>query len=660
MFYAYAPKSNLGFVKGFYMAINIGYSIGFGYPSENSYGNYIYFSSMYVLLGASFVGVALSFFAEKITIDSESWFSRMQYERDIRRDMMSTNRAFQGRVRAWIHKNKKALRAVSVWLGMIVAMIVYSMVVVKWTFGEAQYFAISTLSTGGHWPIPNDSPTWLFGVTGVFTMIGVPIMGLAMAEIAQVLVHQGNLDETKATVDAVVTKEELEFLEELGLDNFDGEVDKAMFIILCMVRIGNDPGLIKYITQRFAELNFYTGKSLTVAEITHGSCRYVGGQIRRMTSLRAVRGSTLQAVSEFQIVVSDDDCDDDDSDSFRADASDDDLTFSENGVSRRSYYSPMFSNRTQREQDVDEEILSFVSPSDTLSKGESRSNRRNAANGEDKAMLTSICENDESQEPEILAKAVVPEASPQEELSSNNHNYDNYSNTINTINRNKALSSLMPANRGNDEKDGSEVQQDSAVGVHLLQDEEVSSNGDKGKENDTGIDARRLILPVGTNDVGEHIESKRKDEDDQDSNHDVESPREVFLDEEMSTDTGNNNQRFGICRSSTTSSHFRGSIASSESSFLRNLVQKFGVPSLPSARSSILKHDSKEPTRPSSIAFKGASFDATANSTTSAGNAIQRFVNDLRQECSSGQPANIPPVEEVNPTIKPTCVSSNG
>lgn len=34
LWYGYARNSDLGFVKGFYMAVNIGYSIGFGYPAE--------------------------------------------------------------------------------------------------------------------------------------------------------------------------------------------------------------------------------------------------------------------------------------------------------------------------------------------------------------------------------------------------------------------------------------------------------------------------------------------------------------------------------------------------------------------------------------------------------------------------------------------------
>jgi hypothetical protein len=134
-------------------------------------------------------------------------------------------------------------------------------------------------------PIPDDSETWLYGLTGMMAMVGVPVMAVAMAEIAQVLMFHGKLDEAKAIVDAAVTKEELEFLQEIGLEEFNGEVDKTEFIILCMIRMGTDPGLITYITQRFAELNFYNGNALTVAEITQGACRFVDGRVRRKVSV---------------------------------------------------------------------------------------------------------------------------------------------------------------------------------------------------------------------------------------------------------------------------------------------------------------------------------------------------------------------------------------
>ena len=48
---------------------------------------------------------------------------------------------------------------------------------------ESLYFAVSSLSTGGHWSL---SPTkdWIYAMTGAFAAIGVPLMGIAMASLA--------------------------------------------------------------------------------------------------------------------------------------------------------------------------------------------------------------------------------------------------------------------------------------------------------------------------------------------------------------------------------------------------------------------------------------------------------------------------------------------
>ena len=216
-FYAYAPESNLGLLVGFYQALNIGYSIGFGYPTEHP-NNYLLFSTWYVLVGASFVGAALGFFAEKISKDNETWFTRLEKQKKIEAALKAKETALMANIHAWIRHCSSALKALSVWLGIIAVMIAYSMIIIKWPFSEALYFAVSSLSTGGHWAIPNDSPDWLFGLTGLFLMVGVPVMAVAMAHSAMVFFSNADLDEAKATIDAVVTKEELLFLQELGLE----------------------------------------------------------------------------------------------------------------------------------------------------------------------------------------------------------------------------------------------------------------------------------------------------------------------------------------------------------------------------------------------------------------------------------------------------------
>ncbi|CAB9514833.1 expressed unknown protein [Seminavis robusta] len=278
IFFALAPQSDLGWVKGFYMAINVGYSIGFGYPAETNL-NYLYFSSFYVLVGSSFVAVALGFFADKISEDHDNWFTNLIQQKDYE-EAFKGGGSFASKTGAIFDFYAPTVRAVSVWLIALGIMISYSMLEIGWSYAEAQYFAIGTLSTGGLWRIPDDSSSWMFGVTGVFAMLGVPIFAVAASEVARGLMDKGDLEATKGSVNEPVTAEELIMLQNFGLENGDGEIDRAEFIILCMVRMGTDPSLIEFISHRFHQLDEDGGGTLSILEITAGKYEFIDGQIK--------------------------------------------------------------------------------------------------------------------------------------------------------------------------------------------------------------------------------------------------------------------------------------------------------------------------------------------------------------------------------------------
>ena len=268
IFYGYAPGTNLGLGKGFYMAVNIGYSIGFGFPTESDQGAYLWFSTCYVLVGASLVAVALGFFADKIAEDADDWYINMLQKKEYKRKTDSTQK-WRTRIKAWLKYHKEDVRSIGIWLGWLVLMIVYSMIRIGWSLSQAQYFAISSLSTGGHWSIPDDSPDWFFGVTGIICAIGVPIMGIAMATIGARLAasKKEKMKDMQATINQPVTPAEIKMLQRFGLEDGDGEVDEAEFIILCMCRLGTDPRIIENIGERFRHLDVDGSGALNLKEV---------------------------------------------------------------------------------------------------------------------------------------------------------------------------------------------------------------------------------------------------------------------------------------------------------------------------------------------------------------------------------------------------------
>ena len=146
------------------MAVNVGYSIGWGYPTETSPG-VRYFSTMYVLTGASAVAASLGYFAKSMIASSKRWYAiALQEER------FAHGTYFQKLI-IYIKMNDSSFKIIGIWLVWIICMVAFSTSTVKWDFSQALYFAVSSLSTGGLWAVPSDSPEWYFGVGEYF---GIP------------------------------------------------------------------------------------------------------------------------------------------------------------------------------------------------------------------------------------------------------------------------------------------------------------------------------------------------------------------------------------------------------------------------------------------------------------------------------------------------------
>jgi hypothetical protein len=72
------------------------------------------------------------------------------------------------------------------WMGFILGWsIVVTLSIVdegqRWGFACAQYFAESICLSASSLSLPPDSPEWAYLLTGMFMMVGVPIMALAMS-----------------------------------------------------------------------------------------------------------------------------------------------------------------------------------------------------------------------------------------------------------------------------------------------------------------------------------------------------------------------------------------------------------------------------------------------------------------------------------------------
>lgn len=206
---------NLTWSKSFYMAVNVGYSIGWGDVKEDTTSKV--FSAFYVLCGASFVAAALSFFAGSIVRDRKNWYTNALRKAKYENFMMENAGNFFARLHAWMEYHYLPLRAISVWLAFIVVAMASSWSLVgSFDMVDAFYFALSTASTGGLIALPAGTAEWKYGLTGLYGALSVPVMGLAMAMLASLFLHADDINDTIQAIRNPVNKTEVDMLTDFG------------------------------------------------------------------------------------------------------------------------------------------------------------------------------------------------------------------------------------------------------------------------------------------------------------------------------------------------------------------------------------------------------------------------------------------------------------
>jgi hypothetical protein len=146
----YAIRNDLGWGKGFYMMINVGYSIGWGYPVELD-RECMWFSAMNVLVGATALSFSLKLFAEGLLERAKDWYSIALYESK----MADRDIAWYIKTREWCWAKREELLVICIFALWVCFMVLWaSKSYPDWKLDQGIYFAVSSLSTGGMLPIP--------------------------------------------------------------------------------------------------------------------------------------------------------------------------------------------------------------------------------------------------------------------------------------------------------------------------------------------------------------------------------------------------------------------------------------------------------------------------------------------------------------------------
>lgn len=215
----YHLQLHLAVPKAFYMAINVGYSIGWGDIKEDQMSKL--FSIFQVLIGSSFVAAALGFFAQNVVENRNNWYTAELSHEAYKAKMvrLEEQHNYVMLTISWLTFNSVKLLPVFLWIIFILGASFSAYFLLEGegvTVIDAVYFALSSLSTGGLQALPENSPDWMYGMTGVYVAVGVPVMAVAIATLAGFLITFGDIKTTMTKIRSPVSKVEIDMLTKFG------------------------------------------------------------------------------------------------------------------------------------------------------------------------------------------------------------------------------------------------------------------------------------------------------------------------------------------------------------------------------------------------------------------------------------------------------------
>lgn len=238
---------------GFYYSISIGYSIGWGVFHDKSTPCKV-FSIIYILIGATFVTRWISYLIERSVSESNSSHEKYRVRQHIRSTSKLTGVVLD--IYVYLVVNYSRLFMIYVWCVYVFFGTSWSCAVIRWPFIDGLYYAVSSMSTAGAWGVPHDSPDYVFAVTGLFTAFGAPIMGIALGDVAS-LILESRLREPEYSENTVldVSENEAKLIKVLRKEDSSNGITQNEFILLCLLReerISIDE--MKSICEEFADL----------------------------------------------------------------------------------------------------------------------------------------------------------------------------------------------------------------------------------------------------------------------------------------------------------------------------------------------------------------------------------------------------------------------
>ena len=250
----YYLEEDLTVDEAIYVSTSIGYGI-FWYEltSSNTYAKV--YTCLHFSIGVFGVAFAMAVFARHLVTMKKKWFNDMKQQRLIR-VALTTEELWDDVIALFAYYWPKVYVHFFFVLWMVLG-IVWGVTSLQLKVLDAWLFCMTAMATGGLVSLPSSgvhARDYVF--YSIFIAVGAPLMAISCGVLAHNISMYGKAAKMMSKINAPMTEDELVMMNHLDLEDDDGYIDRAEFVILVLVRIGAlNPDLISVLFERFYEID---------------------------------------------------------------------------------------------------------------------------------------------------------------------------------------------------------------------------------------------------------------------------------------------------------------------------------------------------------------------------------------------------------------------
>ena len=240
--------------EAIFVSTSVGYGVfWFDLSTVNVYTRV--FCILHFCVGVLGVALIMALFAYNLTTMKKEWYSEAKGKQSIRAAL--TKEEWWASFVALIKYYWPKVYVHFFFVLWMVLGIVWGVASLQLKVLDAWLFCMTAMATGGLVSLPSSgvhSRDYVF--YSIFIAVGAPLMAISCGVLAHNISMHGKAAKMISKINTPMTEDELVMLRHLDLENDDGYIDRAEFVILVLVRIGAlNPDMIGALFERFHEID---------------------------------------------------------------------------------------------------------------------------------------------------------------------------------------------------------------------------------------------------------------------------------------------------------------------------------------------------------------------------------------------------------------------